>query len=585
MCAVVVLAALAGCDGGLRDIDARTDAVLRERLDEVGGLGGKSSNRLVDRTRLDPDDVTRSAAQVEPRPSSTNPAAEALTFVPAAESRNVAERLGAMHNEPTEGAIKLTLEDAFRQAQSGARELLSAEEDYLIAAIQLLIQRHAFDWRPIAETRLSGTRASTDGSRQLTLGLLNQLGVTRQLRGGGRVAASWVWEASENLRAAASGGYVQSSRLVLSGEVPLLRGAGDVAQEGLIQSERNLVYAARNFETFRRQFLVSIARDYFSLLRAQDGIISQRRQLESLQDLEKRQRAWYESGLLREFEVNLARNNVLQAQAGLTNLRESYQIQLDRFKVRLGIGVRTPVVIEAAEFQLPEPETTLDDSARLALEYRLELQNRRDQLEDARRQVVNAKNELLPDLNLAGSATLPTDPGAREGGAVYTFDTMTLEGSATFSLPLDRRVERLELRQTLIRLEQQARGLDEFRDELVLDVRARTREIERSRLNLDLAEARVKINLRTKEEQTLKPDEVTTREQVDAANELREAELSRDAARADLRNAVLEYLLATGQLRVRRDGTFEELPGMNVAPATERMPAPSSSPAPSAIAP
>ena len=38
------------------------------------------------------------------------------------------------------------------------------------------------------------------------------------------------------------------------------------ADVALIQAERDLVYSARNFEAFRREFLVAIARDYFALV-------------------------------------------------------------------------------------------------------------------------------------------------------------------------------------------------------------------------------------------------------------------------------------------------------------------------------
>jgi hypothetical protein len=179
--------------------------------------------------------------------------------------------------------------------------------------------------------------------------------------------------------------------------------------------------------------------------------------------------------------------------------------------------------------------------------------------------VLNAKNALLPDFNARGSVTFPTKASAREGGSVYEFDDVQFSVGATFDIPLDREIERLQLRQSIISLQQQQRSFDRFRDELILDVRGKTREIDRARLNLKLAEERVKINDRRKEEQDLKPDEVTTQEQVDTANDLREAERSRDQAKADLRNAVLDYLLATGQLRVKRDGGLEPLPGMDGA--------------------
>lgn len=553
---VLAVGLCSGCSN-LGDIDRRTDDLLRDRIDRLGG-GAVAPER----TFASPDDIEKSQSMIDKRPESHNPAAASLAFTPAAEGRDVAQRLADLQNEPLENAEDINLDKALQLSQQRAREYLSAEEDYIVSAIRLLIEKHRFSPRLFATSDVDFAQNQTDGSREMTLRLLNQIGARQQLPLGGEVAARWVWDATENLRAAASGGYVQSSRLVLDGNIPLLRGAGDVAQESLIQSERDLVYAARRFETFRREFLVSIARDFFQLLQQQDGITSQLRQVESLETLENRQRAWYEAGRVREFEVNLATNTLLQSRATLANLREAYILSLDRFKVRLGLPVRTPVKIVSSDLPLPSPDVSLDQATEWALNYRLDLQNERDRIDDAKRAVLNSKNALLPDLNARGSVTFPTKASAREGGSVFEFDDVQFSVGATLDIPLDREIERLQLRSSIIALQQQLRSFDRFRDELILDVRGKAREIDRARLNLQLAEERVKINQRRKEEQDLKPDEVTTQEQVDTANDLRDAERARDQARADLRNAVLDYLLATGQLRVQRDGRFQTLPGM-----------------------
>lgn len=532
---------------------------MRERADRLGG-GALAPERTFEHKVGDPADR---GSLVAKRPSSVNPGANDLTFTVADEQRDVAARLAAyqaLENDPS--ARKMALDDVLSQAQKTSREFLNAEEDYILAAIRLLIEQHRFDVRLFHSTSATFNEDKTDGNRELTLNLVNELSARKQLPFGGEVAARWIWNASENLRSAASGGYTQSSRLVFDGNIPLLRGFGDVAQEGLIQAERDLIYAARTFEDFRRSFLVSVARDYFALLQQQDGIASQQRQLESFRQLEERQRSWYEAGRVPEFEVNLATNNVLNARASLANQTESYILALDRFKVRMGIPVREAVVIEPGQLNIPEPDTTLDRSTDLALEYRLDLQNRRDQLDDSKRSVLNAKNNLLPDLNLTGSVTLPTKESAREGGAVYETDDVDYSVGVRFDLPLDRQTERLQLRAATIALSRSQRDYERFRDELILDVRGKTREIERARLNLRLAEERVKINLRRKEEQDLKADEIDAQQRVDTANDIRDAERARDQAKADLRNAVLDYLLATGQLRVQRGGQFEPLPGM-----------------------
>jgi outer membrane protein TolC len=72
---------------------------------------------------------------------------------------------------------------------------------------------------------------------------------------------------------------------VLSGDIPLLRGAGSVAREGLIQAERDLIYQSRSFERSRRTLLVSIARDYFNLLEQQAVIQNQMLQIQGLEGL------------------------------------------------------------------------------------------------------------------------------------------------------------------------------------------------------------------------------------------------------------------------------------------------------------
>lgn len=558
----LLLVTTAGCGSGLEAIDRRTEQLLRDTNARLG-----PGTRTPERTWAEPQPAGRAA--LDKQPPSANPRADQLAFQVADESRDVAARLKAMQDEESDAteAIELDLPAALRQAHRSAREYVAAEEDYILAGIRLLIERHRWEPRLFATSTVNLAGGWDDGAPSSAVSIVNELAARKQLPFGGEVAARWIWEASENLRSSATGRYEQSSRIVIDGNVPLLRGAGYVAQESLIQSERELVYAAREFEDFRRELFVSIAGDYFGLLQQLDGIESQEQQLKSFEALEERQRAWYEADKIPEIDLNLAANNTLNARASLANRRESYVLALDRFKVRLGIPVRQPVVIRPFELTIPEPDISMVAATELALQYRLDLQNQRDRLDDARRQVRIARNNLLPDLDLTAGVTLPTDDDAREGGAVYELDDVQYNAGLTFGLPLDREIERLQLRASIIGQQAAERNFDRFRDEVILDVRARVREIERARFNLVLAEQRVEITKRRAEEQEIRADEVDTQARVDTANDLLNAEQARDQARTDLRNSVLNYLLATGQLRVQRDGTLEPLPGMADAPA------------------
>ena len=112
------------------------------------------------------------------------------------------------------------------------------------------------------------------------------------------------------------------------------------------------------------------------------------------------------------------------------------------------------------------------------LQFRLDLQNSRDQIDDARRNVANARNDLLPDLDFAGSITAPTDDDERVGQLDFQFDEAFYNASITFGLPLDREIERLNLRAAMINFERQIRSFEEARDNVLLDARRRRREID-----------------------------------------------------------------------------------------------------------
>src|SRR5690606_36404150 len=149
-----------------------------------------------------------------------------------------------------------------------------------------------------------------------------------------------------------------------------------------------------------------------------------------------------------------------------------------------------------------------EEATERALLYRRDLQNRRDLVDDARRAIAVARNQLLPDLDLRASAGLPTDPDDRIGDARFSPGDADYTASLTLGLPLDRRIERLRLRQAVIGYERQAREYERFRDEVILDVRRAVRDIDQARFQLRLAEERVRINARRLEEQNLRSEEI-----------------------------------------------------------------------------
>lgn len=545
---------------GMDGIDRKVDKVLAQRSNELGDF--VTPTEIRGSGEVETDKRGQNDKEIE----TDNPAPEKLEYIPADEARDAQARLDNYLTSTDSEATVLPLSEALRISQSQSREFLSAQEDYVLSAITLLIQRHRFDPRLFNTTSVSVAGEGDDGRFTSVLSILNELGVTKQFERGGQVAASWVLNATEDLRNGATDRYTQSSEIVLSGNFPLLRGAGTVASEALIQAERNVVYAARNFERFRRQLFVSIASDYIRLLQHLASIQNQERRIESLEILQNETQAKADAGQVRGFEISIAESDLLQARADLAGLRDRYRLSEDQFKIRIGLPVDQPISITPMELMLPDPDITLDEAMRRGLDYRLDLQNSRDRVLDSRRSVSNARNDVLPDLDVNARVGLPTDPDVDEGGLDYDPDELTYSAGIMLNLPLDRLEEKLRVRQSIIQLEQQIRSYERDRDNVVIDSRASVRGVELARLQLTLAERQVETNRRRQRGQELDPDNVTPQERVDTQNALLSAENARDQAEADLRVAILNYLLNTGQMRVTETGAISPIGGLELMP-------------------
>ncbi len=549
-------------------IDKKINQTASERANTLGST-------RVPTIRPFGNDLSR-RAKTDKDPQTRNPDAENLSYQGRAPDgrtpQEVARDLSATLEGYGERAMGLDLDEvntislaeAFAIAQRDAREYRTAEEDFLLASISLLIERHLFDPRLFNDTSVTINSNGSDGRFDSALRVINTLRLSKQLPYGGQVEARWVWNAAEQLRSSVEGQYVQSSELIFSGNIPLLRGAGHIAQESLIQSERSLVYSARDYERFRRTFYVSIAVDYFQLLQTLDEIRNQISQLRSLRLFEQQRRELYLAGRISEFDVNDAANRVLTAESSLASRRESYALSLDRFKIRLGIPVTDPLQLQGVKFLLDPPSATLEQATESALMYRLDLQTSADRVLDSSRSLDNAKNQLLPELNIGGSIGLPTDPDTNEGGAAFDPDEANLSANMALSLPLDRRIERLRMRQSQIRVQRAQRGYERDRDQVILEVRQRLRNIDLARFRLELAHRQVEINERRQREQRIKADEVDTNRRLDTEADLLNSKNARDQAATDLRIAILNYLLSAGRLRVDPTGELAPLDGMKI---------------------
>jgi outer membrane protein TolC len=558
---------VSGCGSDTQWVDEKLDRVLLESSRDMGTeapvpsdqgwMGGSGTafpeNRLIDNS-----------------PPTDNPPAEDLRFMPQdaidRDADRVAQRISDM-SEPPANTMRMGLVEAIQFATINSLEYVNAEEDYLIAALALLIEEHKWEPRFFNNFTLDseiGDFVGLEGRFDSALSIVNDFGVSQRLPMGGEVSASLIASTTNLLDNffLNSGEYADNVDLVLSADIPLLRGAGNTVREPLIQAKRNLVYAARSFETFRRGYYLKLVTNYLNLVVQQQSIENAERSVDLFQQVEKRSSALVKAGRLEPFQADLAKQDTLFEIDRLGGLEERYRLAVDQFKLLIGMATELPVIIKKEMLDLDAPEITPNQAVLIALRLRLEVQTERDQIDDLRRKVDLAKNGLLSDLDLSGSILVPFAEPKENIGFDLSPDEVSFGVGLTFSAALDRVIEKYQLRQAQIKLEQSIRQYYNARDQVAVEVRSRVRAIERAQFSFLLQERNVGIAENRLESIEAAPDRASTRDRTEAVNALRRAEDQRDSAARDLQVAIVEYLGASGRLRVRRDGTLIPLPGM-----------------------
>ena len=547
------LLVLQACDSGFQVIDHRVEALIAEANSSLGD----------DSVLPKPVDwsILRTSSPENPLPPTNNPAIDELALIPSLEidSGAIGKKLDTAALELEENGTLLTLGESLAWATLHAQEYRFAEYDYLNTTLSLLSELHLWGPRFFESVSATTSADSTGGFYDTSLSVVHDFEITHRLPYGGSVSATALTSFADTLHAATSSSS-KGTTVGLGVELPLLRGAGTVARETLIQSKRNLIYGARAFERFRRTFFRSISGDYLNLVVQRQSLANAQRGVESLRQLAGRQRALYESGRTRLYDSADAENQALASVARLSQSWERYRLAVDRFKVKIGWPIEELVRIEPASLDLRPLEVDMKTAVTQALQYRLDLQTEENRVGDAYRRVENAKNGILSDLDFVASASLPSDTNDITG-----FDSREVDYvvGITFGIPLDRETNRISLRQQQILLERAKRSLRTSKESIAIEVRSSLRNIEVFQFTLDLQERNVEIAQLGLSSINADPDRVSVLDQTRAISELQGAQDARDSARRDLELSIVDFLLRAGQLRIQQNGNMYPVGTMN----------------------
>lgn len=420
-----------------------------------------------------------------------------------------------------------------------SRDWQREKETLYLAALDYTLSQREFETQYGGGARSAGASGVGDDT---TVEVSPFTRISRMLGTGATIVGDLGLRIFEDL---ASGNGLQAvTAFSLTFTQPLMRGAGRrIAQERLTQAERDVVYAVRAYERFRRTQSVTVADRMFRILQQADTVANEHANRANLELLRKRNEALAEAGRLSDIQVDQARQDELRAQDRVVVAEANYDALLDDFKLFLGLPVDAPLSVDPAELAAIDVDQLdllrLDDEERvlsIALARRLDYQTALDEVDDADRRVHVAADGLRADLNLGGQAQWNSNLEAP------SIDDLTWSAFVDLDLPIERTAERNAFRAALIDREEARRSAAELGDTITRDLRDQVRQARATRETYRINAQAVRVAERRVESTKLNFDagRATTRDLLEAQEALVEAQNAATRARVDHHLSLLE---------------------------------------------
>jgi outer membrane protein TolC len=338
---------------------------------------------------------------------------------------------------------------------------------------------------------------------------------------------------------------------------PLLAGAGaDVAYEPLTAAERGLTYAVRDFELFRQEFTIRIARQFFELASQKKTLANEDANYDSAVFDRRRAEALVQVGRDSEQTVFLARRREIEAKDQLINARASYERAIDDFKVQLGLPTTTAIELVDGEPPYVPVRFEVSSAVAAARHNRLDLITQRQQVQDTERQLHLAENALLPDLSL--TASFGTAGAGNDLGHAPP-DEWNSSVGLSFDVPLQRKSQRNAFRNAEIALDQARRAMQLREEQVELDIKDSVRRLRSAEERIALQEDQILQEQRavTVTEIRYETGDVTNRELLEARQALVNARNALIRLKVEHFIARLDLLKDMGVFSVDAEGSWQ----------------------------
>jgi outer membrane protein TolC len=498
---------------------------------------------------------------------------------------NVEEFLGR-DGELERGARVISLEQALDIAVNHSRIYQGQKEQLFLAALGLTLARHQFapifsaggnasynvNTAPVLDTIPDPTDPT--GKRQIPV-ISDKLAESRSFSANGQSMGSILLSTGARLSASFTSDFFRylsgdpgtrvSSHLLGTLIQPLWRGAGyRVTMENLTQSERNLLYALRNFTLFRKRFSVDVATAYYRVLQSRDVARNSYINLQSSRRNADRTRALAREGRVTQADLGRLEQQELLAESQWIASLNNYKQDLDSFKIQLGLSTDANIVLDDRDLEqlkIVHPDISVEESTKVALATRLDYENLREQFEDAGRKIGIAADALKAQVDLVATAGFDSRQESSTRLPVPDIDRYNWSAGLNLNLPLERKAERNAYRASLITYEAAKRTFEQQADQIKLDVRNGWRALDQAKRNYEINEIGVKLAERRVEEQNLLAElgRARAQDQVDAQNALNDSKNQLTQALVSHTIARLQFWNNLGILYIKDNGQWEEV--------------------------
>lgn len=288
-----------------------------------------------------------------------------------------------------DSAPRLALEDIIDQASLNSRELQAQKELLYRVALALTLDRFEYQLKPSVggnNTAANYSHNRSGGVTVNTLGIPTNFQIDKMLCTGGDFLARFANNVILTFNGPQGFAADVGSELLFDFSQSLLQ--RDIRLEGLTQAERDVVYAAREFARFRRELFVTIASQYYDLIRQFREVEIGSQNYFTLVRQFNQGEAEFRAGLVDRFQLDQVEQRVIDGRRGLLEICTGLDNALDDLKIRIGLPTEEPLNINLTELFL----LTLRDE--LAVNGEL-IERVRNRLNAERRQEFPARATLL----------------------------------------------------------------------------------------------------------------------------------------------------------------------------------------------